>query len=64
MEDNKSEDALSQKTCPTGACPLMSPFGLAAFFVGFMVIFYAERPYNSIGWIVVLLAYIKPLFRT
>jgi hypothetical protein len=50
------------KTCQGPVCPLYTPLGLAMFLVGFMTVFYAPRPYKIIGWVVVILAYIKGFF--
>jgi hypothetical protein len=47
------------KVCQGPLCPLCTPLGLALFLTGFMTVFYAPRPYNMIGWVVVLLAYLK-----
>jgi hypothetical protein len=45
-------------TCEGGVCPLCTPFGLATFLVGFMVIFYSEWPVQLLGWATVALGYL------
>jgi len=51
------------KVCAGPACPLCTPLGLAMFLVGFMTVFYAPQPYNAIGWVVVILAYVQGFMR-
>jgi hypothetical protein len=44
-------------TCEGGVCPLCTPFGLATFFVGFMVVFYTQWPIQLLGWLTVASGY-------
>jgi len=53
----KSKDA---NVCSGSCCPFYNPFSLAAFLIGFMVVFYTKYPYQILGWLTVALAYVVP----
>ena len=61
MMEEKAIDKEVGKSCPTSGCPLCNPFSLAAFLVGFIVVFYTEWPYQLLGWLTVLLSCVFPL---
>jgi hypothetical protein len=49
--------------CEGPGCPLCTPFGLATYLVGFMVVFYAKWPYQLIGWALLALSLIQARWR-
>ena len=40
------------KSCDTGYCIMSTPFGLATYLIGLLVILWVDWPYEIIGWIV------------
>jgi hypothetical protein len=49
--------------CSGSCCPFYNPFSLAAFLVGFLVVFYTKPPYQWLGWATVALAYAVPTIK-
>ncbi len=45
--------------CGTGCCPFNTPFWLATFLVGSIVIFYGPPEYRFLGWATVALGYLN-----
>jgi len=49
--------------CEGPICPLCTPFGLATFLIGFMVILYTPWPYQLLGWLTLGLGYMSSFAR-
>jgi len=61
MAEKTSEGkaASGGNVCGGGCCPFNTPFWLATFLVGSMVIFYGPAEYRVLGWITVALGYLN-----
>jgi hypothetical protein len=51
------------RICEGPGCPLCSPFGLATYLIGFMVVFYTTWPYQLLGWATIALSLVQARWR-
>lgn len=65
MTDAKPKIVKTPKArlCSGPGCPLCTPFGLATYLVGFLVVFYAPWPYQLLGWTTILLSIAQARWR-
>jgi hypothetical protein len=51
------------RLCEGPGCPLCTPFGLATYLVGFMVVLYTGWPYQLLGWATIALSLVQARWR-